>query len=93
MERTKSRVGSGVRVVQVGVANAPAWGEVLHRMGLNVPLHGDQAAAELQAYGAPVGRGPVVSAKVLDHGRVVPRTLTAEATLEGFLSWKSRETQ
>lgn len=31
-----------------------------------------------------------MSAKVLDHGRVVPRALTAETTLEGFLSWKSR---
>lgn len=61
-----------MRVVQVGVANAPAWGEVLHLVVLNVPLHGDQAAAELQAYCAPVGRRPIVSAEVLDHGRVVP---------------------
>lgn len=62
----------GVRIVQVGVANAPAWGEVLHCVIPNVPLHGDQAAAELQAHCAPVWRGPIVSAEVLDHGRVVP---------------------
>lgn len=80
-----------MRVVQVGVANVPAWREVLHRVALYVLLHGDQAAAKLQAYRAPVGRGPIVSTEVLDHGRVVPRTLTTEATLEGFLSWKSRE--
>lgn len=61
-----------MRVVQVGAAYAPAWREVLRRMVLNVPLHGDQAAAELHAYRASVGSRPVVSAEVLDHGRVVP---------------------
>lgn len=79
---------SVVRVVQVGAADVPAGGEILHRVVLHVPLHGDQAAAELQAHRAPVGRRPVVSAEVLDHGRVVPRTLAAEAALERLLSWK-----
>lgn len=63
----------------------------MRRMVLNVPLHGDQVAAELQAHRALVGSCPIVSAEVLDHGRVVPRTLTAETTLKGFLSWKGRE--
>lgn len=58
-------------------------------MVLDVPLHGNQAVAELQAHRALVGCGPIVSAEVLDHGGVVPGTLTAETTLEGFLSWKS----
>lgn len=40
-------------------------------MALDVSLHGDQAAAELQAHGALVGRGAAVSPQVLDHGRVV----------------------
>lgn len=66
------RFGSGVRVVQVGAGDAPAGGEILHGVVLDVPLHGDQAAAVLQAQGAAVGRRPVVSAEVLDHGRVVP---------------------
>lgn len=55
-------------------------------VALDVSLHGDQAAAELQADGALVGRGAAVSPQVLDHGRVVTRPLAAQATLKGFLT-------
>lgn len=57
-----------MRVVQVGAVDAPVGREVLHRVTLDVPLHGDQAVAELQAHRALVGRGPAVSPQVLDHG-------------------------
>lgn len=77
--------GSDVGGVQVGAVDAPVRGEVLRCVALDVSLHGDQAAAELQAHGALVGRGAAVSSQVLDHGRVVPRALTTEATLEGLL--------
>lgn len=77
---------SDVWVVQVGAVDAPAGGEVLLRVALDVPLHGHQAAAELQAHGALVGRGAAVSPQVLDHGRVVTWPLATKATLEGFLT-------
>lgn len=54
--------------VQVGAANAPVGGELLQGVALDVPLHGDQAAAELQTHGALVGCGPAVRPQVLDHG-------------------------
>lgn len=71
--------------VQVGAADAPVGREVLHCVGFDVSLHGHQAAAELQANRALVGRRAAVSPQVLDHGRIVPRALATEATLEGFL--------
>lgn len=83
--------GSDVGGVQVGAVDAPVRGEVLRCVALDVSLHGDQAAAELQAHGALVGRGAAVSSQVLDHGRVVPRALTTEATLEGLLPLRPRE--
>lgn len=55
MRRVGLRFGSGVGVVQVGAGDVPAGGEILHGMVLDVPLHGDQAAAVLQTQGAPVG--------------------------------------
>lgn len=58
--------------VQVGLVDAPVRGEVLHGMALDVSLHGDQAAAELQTHGALVGCSPTMGPQVLDHGRVVP---------------------
>lgn len=76
--------------VQVGAVDAPVRGEVLHCVGLDVPLHGHQAAAELQAHGALVRRGPAVSPQVLDHGRVVPRALAAQTALERLLSLQQR---
>lgn len=66
------RHSSDVGDVQVGAVDAPVRGEVLHCVALDVSLHGDQAAAELQAHCALVWRGPAVSPQVLDHGRVVP---------------------
>lgn len=62
---------SDVRDVQVGVTDAPAGGEILLVVVLHVSLHGDQAAAELTAHVALVGRSPAVGPQVLDHGRVV----------------------
>lgn len=54
--------------VQVGAANAPVGGKVLHGVALDVPLHGDQAAAELQTHGALIGCSPSMCPQVLDHG-------------------------
>lgn len=85
--RTASYVGD----VQVGVVDAPVRGEVLHSVALDVPLHGDQAAAELQAHGALVGCCASMGPEVFDHGRVVPWALTTEATLKRFLSLKQRQ--
>lgn len=59
---------SDVGDVQVGAVDAPVGGEVLHCVALDVSLHGDQAAAKLQAHRALVWRGPAVSPQVLDHG-------------------------
>lgn len=81
---------SDVRDVQVGVADVPARGEVLLFVVLYVSLHGDQAAAELTAHVALVGRGPAVGPQVLDHGRVVTRSLATQTTLEGFLTFRCR---
>lgn len=72
--------------VQVGAADAPVGWEVLDGVGFQVLLHGGQAGAVLQADGALVRRGASVGAQVLDHGRVVPRTLAAQATLERLLA-------
>lgn len=83
--------GSGVGDVQVGAADAPVGGEVLHCVALDVSLHGDQAAAELQAHRALVWRGPAVSPQVLDHGWVVPWALTTEATLEWLFTLMQSE--
>ena len=77
--------------VHVRAVDGPAWGEILLRVILDVSLHGHQAAAELQAYGALVGQGPTMSPQVLDHGWVVPRALTTEATLKRFLPLMQRE--
>lgn len=89
--RAGKTAGSDVWGVQVGVVDAPVGREVLLCVALYVPLHGNQAAAELQAYRALVGWSPAMGAKVLDHGGVVPGALTTETTLEGFLSSKRRE--
>lgn len=78
--------------VQVGVVDAPVRGKVLQRVALDVPLHGNQAAAELQADGALVRRGPSMGPQVLDHGRIVSRALTTEAALKWFLSLRHRKT-
>ena len=85
------RCGSDVWSVQVGAVDAPVRGEVLHCVDFDVSLHGDQAAAELQAHSALVGSGPAMRPQVLDHGWVVPWALTTETTLEGFLPLKQRQ--
>lgn len=77
--------------VQVGAADAPVGREVLHRVALEVSLHGDQAAAELQAERTLVRRCPSVGPQVFDHGRVVSRALTTESTFKGFLSLRRRD--
>lgn len=75
---------SDVWYVQVGAVDAPVWWEVLHRVVLDVSLHGHQAAAVLPADGALVRRSSTVGPQVLDHSWVVPWTLTTEAALERF---------
>ena len=60
--------GSDVGGVQVSAVDVPVRGEVLHCVALDMSVHGDQAAAELQAHRALVGRSPAVSSQVLDHG-------------------------
>lgn len=62
------RAGSDVGAVQVRAVNAPVGGEVLGCVTFDVSLHGDQAAAELQAHRAPVGSSAAMCPQVLDHG-------------------------
>lgn len=82
---------SSVAVVQVCAVQAPVRREVLRGVILQVFLHGCQAATKLQTQGALVGCGAAVSAQVLDHGRIVTRTLAAQPTLKRFFTWKRDE--
>lgn len=66
------RLGSDMGDVQVGAADAPVRGKLLHGMVPDVFLHGGQAAAELQTQCAPIRRGPAMGSQMFDHGRVVP---------------------
>lgn len=59
---------SDVAQVQIGLLDPPVWWDVLWLVTLHVLLHGGQAGAVLQAYGALVGRGAVVGAQMFDHG-------------------------
>lgn len=77
---------SDIAEVQVGLLYAPVWGDVFGLVAFHVLLHGWQAGAVLQADGALVGRGAVVGAQVLDHGRVVPGSLVAQLALEWLLT-------
>ena len=82
--------GSHEAQVQVGLLDAPVRGHVLGLVVLHVLLHGGEAGAVLLADGALVGRGAVVGAQVLNHGRVVTGTLVAQLTLKRLLSWGGR---
>lgn len=77
---------SDVAQVQVGLLYAPVWRDVFRLVAFHVLLHGRQAGAVLQADGTLVGRGAVVGAQVLDHGRVVPGSLVAQLALEWLLT-------
>lgn len=84
---------SDIAEVQVGLLYAPVWGDVFGLVAFHVLLHGWQAGAVLQADGALVGRGAVVGAQVLDHGRVVPGSLVAQLALKWLLTWGWRKSQ
>lgn len=55
-------------------------------MALHVLLHGGQAGAEVLADGALIRGRSVVSAQVLDHGRVVSGPLVTQLALEWLLT-------
>lgn len=62
---------SDIAEVQVGLLYPPVRRDVLRLVVLHVLLHGRQTGAVLLADGALVGRGAIVGAQVLYHGRVV----------------------
>lgn len=86
----RPRPASHVAQVEVSLLYPPVGRDLLRLMALHVLLHGGQAGAVLGADGALVGRGAVVRAQVLDHGRVVPGALVAQLALEGLLAWGGR---
>lgn len=82
---------SSVADVQVCAVQAPVRREVLRGVILQVFLHGCQAATKLQTQGALVRCGAAMSAQVLDHSRIVTRTLAAQPTLKRFFTWRRDE--
>ena len=84
--RAGSKSCSDVTDVQVSLFYPPVRRHVLRLVALHVLLHGGQARAEVLADGALVRRRSVVSAQVLNHSRVVSRTLVTQLALEWLLT-------
>ena len=81
-----SKTCSDVTHVQVCLFYPPVRRHVLRLVALHVLLHGGQARAEVLADGALIRGRAVVSAQVLDHGRVVSGPLVTQLTLEWLLT-------